>query len=123
MWTPADSGVRPQLVQTDGRVQLFLISAGRPGPGAVWIQLSSALRWALEFSGGATQTVLNLRDGKLGSIDFTAGSSLATWAVCGIELGAASGSTISAGRQVARRAESLKCSISSVLTATSRSSF
>lgn len=40
--------------------------------------MSSALRWALEFSGGATQTVLNLGDGKLGSIDFTAGSSLIT---------------------------------------------
>jgi hypothetical protein len=81
VWTPADSGVRPQLVQTAGRVQLFFASTGQPGPSAVSIQLSSAVRWALQFSGGATQTVLELGQGKISSVDFTAGSSLISMAL------------------------------------------
>ncbi len=74
--TPANSGVRPQLVQADGRVQLFLDSTGQSGPSAVVIELSSAVRWRLQFSGGTTQTVLDLGRGEISGIDFTAGSSL-----------------------------------------------
>jgi hypothetical protein len=76
VWTPANSGVRPQVVQMGGRVQVFLDSTGQSGPSAVAIQLSSAVRWDLQFSGGAAQTVLDLSQGKIGGIDFTAGSSL-----------------------------------------------
>jgi hypothetical protein len=76
VWTPANSGVRPQLVQADGRVQLFLASTGQSGPSAVWIELNESVRWQLEFSGGASQTVLDLHRGQVGGIDFTAGSSL-----------------------------------------------
>jgi hypothetical protein len=76
VWTPANSGVRPQVVQTGGRVQVFLDSTGQSGPSAVVIQLSSAVRWDLQFSGGAAQTLLDLGHGKIGAIDFTAGSSL-----------------------------------------------
>lgn len=78
--TPADSGIRPELVQSAGRVQLFLGGAagGRRegGPDAVTVQLSSAISWQLQFSGGASQTILDLRNGKVAGIDFTAGSSL-----------------------------------------------
>jgi hypothetical protein len=76
VWTPTNSGVRPQVVQTGGRVQVFLDSTGQSGPSAVVIQLSSAVRWDLQFSGGAAQTLLDLGHGKIGAIDFTAGSSL-----------------------------------------------
>jgi hypothetical protein len=75
VWTPADSGIRPELVESGGRVQLFLGGAGG-GPSAVAIQLSSAATWQLQFSGGASQTILNLGNGKVSGIDFTAGSSL-----------------------------------------------
>ena len=74
--TPANSSVRPQLVQADGRVQLFLASTGQSGPSAVFIELNADVRWQLQFSGGASQTVLDLRHGQVGGIDFTAGSSL-----------------------------------------------
>jgi hypothetical protein len=76
VWTPANSGVRPQLVQADGRVQLFLASTGQSGPSAVFVDLSTSVRWRLQLSGGASQTVLDLRRGQVGGIDFTAGSSL-----------------------------------------------
>jgi len=74
--TPANSAVRPQLVQQAGRVELFFGNTGHSGPSAVLIQLSSAVAWHLQFSGGATQTVLDLSHGDVSSIDFTAGSSL-----------------------------------------------
>ncbi len=74
--TPANSGVRPQLVRQEGGVQLFLDNTGQSGPAAVWIQLSSAVAWHLQFSGGAAQTVLDLGHGNVSSVDFTAGSSL-----------------------------------------------
>ena len=74
--TPANSAVRPQLVRQAGQVQLFLDNTGQGGPGAVWIELSSAVAWHLQFSGGAAQTVLDLGHGTVSSVDFTAGSSV-----------------------------------------------
>lgn len=77
--TPAGSGVRPDLAQSGGRVELFLSAAGggqSGGPDAVTVQLSSVIRWQLQFSGGASQTILDLRHGDVAGIDFTAGSNL-----------------------------------------------
>jgi hypothetical protein len=75
-WTPANAGVRPELVRVNGTVQVYLTGSGRSGPAAVWIQLSSAVRWRLQLSGGASETTIQMGNGKLGGIDFTAGSSL-----------------------------------------------
>jgi hypothetical protein len=74
--TPGDSGVRPQLVSSAGRVQLSLLATGQLGPSAVSIELSTAVSWRLQFSGGTSQTFLNLSSGQVAGIDFTAGSSL-----------------------------------------------
>ncbi len=74
--TPANSQIRPQFVSAGGRVQLFLDSTGQGGPSAVTVWLSWAVTWQLEFSGGASQTVLSLGRGRVAGIDFTAGSSL-----------------------------------------------
>ena len=77
--TPAHSGIRPDLVESAGRVRLFLGGvAGHQGsgPSAVTVQLNSAITWQLQFSGGASQTILDLGTGKVAGIDFTAGSSL-----------------------------------------------
>ena len=76
-WTPAGSGIRPDLVAA-GSVQLFLDSTGHSGPAAVRVVLNSAVRWSLRFSGGASQTSVSLAKGMLGGADFTAGSSLIT---------------------------------------------
>jgi hypothetical protein len=80
-WTPAGSGVRPELVAVNGTVQVYLGGTGQSGPDAVWIQVSSAVRWQLQLSGGASQTTIQMRNGRLGGIDFTAGSSLITAAL------------------------------------------
>lgn len=73
--TPANSGVAPDLV-TGHNVQVFLNSTGQPGPAALRIALNSAVTWQLVFSGGASQTSVDLSGGRLSSADFTAGSSL-----------------------------------------------
>ena len=74
--TPADSQVRPELTNNSGRVELFLTSTGLSGPAAVSVQVNSAVTWQLQFSGGASETVLARARGKLAGIDFTAGCSL-----------------------------------------------
>ena len=74
--TPGNSGVRPQLVASTGRVQLSLLGIGQHGPSAVSIELSTGVAWQLHFSGGTNQTVLNLSNAQVAGIDFTAGSSL-----------------------------------------------
>jgi hypothetical protein len=80
-WTPAGSGVRPELVAVNGNVQVYLGGTGQSGPDAVWIQVSSAVSWQLQLSGGASQTTIQMGNGRLGGIDFTAGSSLITAAL------------------------------------------
>jgi hypothetical protein len=74
--TPGNAGIRPQLVSSMSRVQLSLLATGQRGPSAVSIELSTAVTWQLKFTGGTSQTVLNLSSGQVASIDFTAGSNL-----------------------------------------------
>jgi hypothetical protein len=77
-WTPPNSGVRPQLVIAGGTIQVYLDSTGQGGPDPVLIQVSSAVRWRLQFSGGASQTSVQMGNGMVSGLDFTAGSSLIT---------------------------------------------
>jgi hypothetical protein len=77
-WTPPNSGVRPQLVIAGGTVQLYLDSTGQGGPDPISIQVSSSVRWQLQFSGGASQTSVQMGNGFVSGLDFTAGSSLIT---------------------------------------------
>ena len=65
----------PELVSSAGRVHMYLLTTGERGPGAVSIELSTAVAWQLQFSGGTSQTFLNLSNGQVAGIDFTAGSS------------------------------------------------
>jgi hypothetical protein len=74
--TPGNSGVRPQLVASAGRVQLSLLGISQHGPSPVSIALSTGVSWQLQFSGGTNQTVLNMSNGQVAGIDFSAGSSL-----------------------------------------------
>lgn len=74
--TPGNAAIRPQLISSTGQVQLSLLSTGQHGPSTVSVQLSTAVIWQLQFNGGTGQTVVNLTNGKIAGIDFTAGSSL-----------------------------------------------
>lgn len=74
--TPTSANVRPQFELAADRAQLFLDATGQSGAGAISIQLSRSVTWQLQFSGGSNQTILNLANSKIASIDFTAGASL-----------------------------------------------
>jgi hypothetical protein len=74
--TPTNANVRPQFELAADRAQLFLDATGQSGAAAISIQLSRSVMWQLQFSGGSNQTILNLADSKIASIDFTAGASL-----------------------------------------------
>jgi hypothetical protein len=74
-WTPAHSGIRPSLSLSGGTVRLALTGTGQPGPDAVWVELSSAVRWRLRLSGGASDVSLRLGNGRIAGIDFVAGVS------------------------------------------------
>jgi hypothetical protein len=74
--TPTNANVRPQFELAADRAQLFLDATGQSGAGAISIQLSPSVTWQLQFTGGSNQTILNLANSKIASIDFTAGASL-----------------------------------------------
>jgi hypothetical protein len=75
--TPANSGVRPDLV-LGSTVQVFLDQTGLSGPAALKILLNSGVTWRLVLGGGASQTSVDLGSGRFGGADFAAGSSLIT---------------------------------------------
>lgn len=68
--TPANSNVRPDLVVGDS-VQLYLDGTGEGGPAAVQVLLNSGVSWRLIFAGGASQTSVDLTDGKFGGTVLT----------------------------------------------------
>jgi hypothetical protein len=80
-WTPSGSAIRPHLAVSDGTVQVFLDGTGGSGPDAVSIELSRSVRWRLRFSGGSSQTTVQMGNGHVSGIDFTAGSSLISMAL------------------------------------------
>jgi hypothetical protein len=75
-WTPTNANVRPEFELMADRAQLYLDATGQNGAGAISIQLSPAVTWQLQFTGGSNQTILNLANSKIASIDFAAGASL-----------------------------------------------
>ncbi|WP_144127292.1 hypothetical protein [Catellatospora sichuanensis] len=72
--TPDHSGIAPDVVESGGRHQLHLRGTGENGAGAVEILLDQRVRWDLRFSGGATETLVDLGGGRVAGLDFTAGS-------------------------------------------------
>jgi hypothetical protein len=74
-WTAAHSGIRPELSLSGGTVRVALTGTGQAGPDAVWVELSSAARWRLRLSGGASDVSLRLGNGRVSGIDFVAGVS------------------------------------------------
>lgn len=78
--TPASAGVRPVL---SGSAPIVLSLAGdRPAsdhgsaPYAVRVILNSAVTWNIDLAGGTQRTNVDLRGGKVGGIDVTAGSDI-----------------------------------------------
>jgi hypothetical protein len=64
-----NSGTVPSPVLAGNRVQLHLTPEGTGATGRVSVVLSSKVKWALRFVGGADEQIVDLRGGRIGSID------------------------------------------------------
>ncbi len=73
--TPPDSRLAPEVVESGGRYELHLAETGKTGPAAVELLLDQQVRWGLRFSGGSTETLVDLGAGRVSALDFSAGSS------------------------------------------------
>jgi hypothetical protein len=65
----AGSGTVPSPVLAKNRLQVHLVPRGAGATGKVTVVLSSRVRWTLRFVGGADEQVVDLRGGRVGSID------------------------------------------------------
>lgn len=70
-WTPDGSRVAPLATVDRDVVRLGLHG---DGPAELHVDVSSEVLWHLRLDGGATVQTLELAEGKLGSLDFGAGS-------------------------------------------------
>jgi hypothetical protein len=69
--TPPGSGVRPRVVDQNGRIQLFLDHSGDHGdvPESVDIVLSQQVRWGLRVGGGVDLSTIDLSGARLAEVD------------------------------------------------------
>lgn len=66
-----DSGTAPRPTINAEKVQLLLEATGEGARGNVEILLSSKVTWALRFTGGADEQLVDLTGGKLSQVDLT----------------------------------------------------
>lgn len=69
-----DSGTSPSPVVDGDRVRLHLTPDGNASGGDVEVTLSSKVRWALRFTGGVDEQLVDLTGGKVSAVDFTGGT-------------------------------------------------
>ena len=69
-----DSGTAPSPVLSRDRVQLLLSPDGNGASGDVEVLLSTKVRWALRFVGGADEQIVNLPCGQVSSVELVGGS-------------------------------------------------
>ncbi|BFU44404.1 hypothetical protein [Krasilnikovia sp. MM14-A1004] len=73
--TPPGAGVLPRVTDDGGRVRLALDRAAGGGPAELDVALSARVRWDLRVAGGTSLSVLDLRQGRLGTVDLAGGAS------------------------------------------------
>jgi hypothetical protein len=64
-----NSGTVPSPVLAKNRVQLHLTPEGTGATGKVTVLLSSKVKWTLRFVGGADEQAVDLRGGRIASVD------------------------------------------------------
>ncbi|GLY96751.1 hypothetical protein [Actinoplanes sp. NBRC 103695] len=69
-----DSGTAPRPTVDAEKVRLLLEAKGEGARGNVEILLSSKVTWALRFTGGADEQLVDLTGGKLSQVDLTGSS-------------------------------------------------
>ena len=69
-----DSGTAPKPALTGDKVQLLLSADGDDARGNVEVLLSDKVTWALTFTGGGDEQLVDLTGGKISSLDVTGAS-------------------------------------------------
>jgi hypothetical protein len=69
-----DSGTAPKPALTGDKVQLLLSADGDDPRGNVQVLLSNKVTWALTFTGGGDEQLVDLTGGKISSVDLTGAS-------------------------------------------------
>jgi hypothetical protein len=72
--TPAGGALLPQVTEDGGRIQVRLTESGLGGPSSVTVLLNASVRWTVRLAGGAGEARVDLRDGRLGALEFTGGT-------------------------------------------------
>jgi hypothetical protein len=72
--TADDSGMVPTPVVTAGRVELHLTPQGAGTSGDVTILLSSKVRWALQFTGGSDEQLIDMTGGAVSGVTLVGGA-------------------------------------------------
>jgi len=72
--TADDSGMVPSPAVSADRVQLHLTPKGEGTSGDVTIILSTKVRWALRFSGGSDEQVIDMTGGKVSGVSLVGGA-------------------------------------------------
>jgi hypothetical protein len=69
-----DSGTVPRPVLSGDWVQLLLSPDGAGASGIVEVLLTTKVRWALRFVGGADEQIVDLTGGRVSAVDVVGGS-------------------------------------------------
>ncbi|MEV6487450.1 hypothetical protein AB0M20_02240 [Actinoplanes sp. NPDC051633] len=69
-----ESGTAPKPAMTGDKVQLLLAADGEDARGNVEVLLSNKVTWALRFTGGGDEQVVDLTGGKVSALDLTGAS-------------------------------------------------
>lgn len=72
--TPRDASVRPAVSRTDDTLMTSLRGTGKDGPAIVEVVLRESVRWHIRLDGGAKEQHLDLSDGRVNGVEFTAGA-------------------------------------------------
>lgn len=69
-----ESGAAPRPALTGDKVQLLLETEGAGARGNVEVLLSNKVTWALRFTGGADEQLVDMTGGKINAVDLTGAS-------------------------------------------------
>ncbi|MEW2474738.1 hypothetical protein AB0875_13205 [Micromonospora gifhornensis] len=72
--TPRDASVRPAVSRTDETLMASLRGTGKDGPAIVEVVLRESVRWHIRLDGGAKEQHLDLSNGQVDGVEFTAGA-------------------------------------------------
>ncbi|QSB12800.1 hypothetical protein JQS43_14010 [Natronosporangium hydrolyticum] len=73
--TPDGGAELPVASQDGDEVRVELVDSGEPGSSALAVVLNSDVQWQIRILGGATEQIIDLGEGSVGSVELAGGAS------------------------------------------------